>query len=88
MDDVALLKTFNIFVGAVAFAIGIGIFFIPKVVAQIEKKLDKSFSTDKLEKMLNERKNMSQVLMNHPRVVGIILVSCSLLLLISGIVVF
>jgi len=88
MDDVVFLRIFDILVGTITLAIGIGIFFIPQVVAKIEKKLDKVFSTDKLEKMLNDRKNVSQILLNHPRAVGIILICCSLLLLVSGVVVF
>jgi hypothetical protein len=88
MEDVVFLRFFDIIIGSITLAIGLGIFFIPHVVGRIEKKLDKTFSTDKLEKMLNERKNVSQLLLNHPRAVGIILICCSLFLLVSGVVVF
>ncbi len=84
MDSVLGLKVFNIVVGVIGIAIGLGVMLAPKIISQIEKSLDKEFSTDIIEKILNQRRNLSQALMRHPKVFGLILLVISFLLLLSS----
>ena len=88
MAEFYFLKVFNVLVGIAGLAIALGVLLIPKVVVHVEKKLDKNFSTEKLEKILNERKNLSAILMKRPKFFGAILLAISLLLLLSNLLFF
>ncbi|MFH0876663.1 MAG: hypothetical protein V1863_00380 [Candidatus Omnitrophota bacterium] len=85
MEEVYVLKIFNLIVGCTGLGIGLGIILMPHVVSAIERKLDKTFSTERLEKVLNERKNLSEVLLKHPRIFGWILFAISFPLVMSSI---
>lgn len=82
--DVIFFRVFNLVVGVIGLAIGVGVILIPQVVARIEKKLDKEFSTEKLEKLLNERKNITEILLRKPRVFGFMLLFVSALLILAS----
>lgn len=84
IGDVVFFRVFNLVVGVIGLAIGVGVILIPKVVALIEKKLDKEFSTDKLEKLLNKRKNITEILLKNPRVFGFLLLVISALLILAS----
>jgi len=88
MEEVYVFKIFNLIVGIVGFAIGFGVILAPKVISAIEKNLDKDFSTESLEKMLNQRRNITEALMRHPKIFGAILVIVSFFLLASSILIF
>lgn len=88
MEEIYILRIFNLLVGVIGVAIAIGVLLVPKAISDIEKKLDKSFSTEILEKILNQRRNLSAALMKHPKVFGIILLVISFLLLVSSITIF
>jgi hypothetical protein len=85
MGDVTFFKIFNLLVGTIGIALGIGLILVPNVIAELEKKLDKNFSTEKLEQFLNERKNLSQSLLKKPKFFGIVLLVISFLLLLSSV---
>ncbi len=74
--------------GVIGLAVAIGVILIPNVVSRIEKGLDKSFSTEALEKMLNQRKNLTEALLKHPRIFGFILLFISFLLVASSLYLF
>ncbi|HAJ56300.1 MAG TPA: hypothetical protein DCL35_00855 [Candidatus Omnitrophica bacterium] len=88
MEEVYFFRIFNLVVGVIGLAIGIGVILIPKAISNIENKLDKNFSTDMLEKMLNQRRNLSQALLKHPKIFGAILLVISFLLLLSSVYLF
>lgn len=88
MEEIYILRIFNLLVGVIGVAISIGVLLVPKAISDIEKKLDKSFSTEMLEKILNQRRNLSAALMKHPKVFGTILLVISFLLLVSSITIF
>ena len=88
MAEFYFLKVFNVLVGIVGLAIALGVLLVPKAVLHVEKKLDKNFSTEKLEKILNERKNLSAILMKRPKFFGAILLAISVLLLLSNLLFF
>lgn len=81
MDDVYIFRLVSIMAGVVGLAMSIGVLLIPQAVRRLERNLDKDFSTDHLEKVLNERKNLSEVLLRHPRIFGFILLAISFMLL-------
>ena len=85
MNELNIVRLVNLLSGVVGLAVAIGVILIPRVVSKIDKRLDKDFSTEKLEKMLHEKKNLSEVLLRHPRIFGFILLVISFLLLLSGI---
>lgn len=84
MENIYVFKIFNLIVGMVGLGIGLGIILMPKVISTIEKKLDKTYSTEKLEKALNQRKNLSEVLLRHPKIFGSIVLIVSLLLVMAS----
>lgn len=88
MEDLNFLRIFDLLVGAVGFAISIGVIFVPKVISRIEKKLNTNFSTDMLEKMLNQERNLSEALLKHPKIFGFILLVVSFFLILSGVMIF
>ena len=88
MEEVYILRIFNLLIGVIGLAIAIGVLLVPKVIGDLEKKLDKNFSTDMLEKMLNQRRNLSEALLKHPKIFGIILLVISFLLILSSIYFF
>lgn len=88
MSEVHILRIFNLLVGVVGLAIGLGVLLVPKTISSIEKTLDKEFSTEKLEKMLNERRNLSESLMKRPKVFAFFLLVVSFLLLLSSLLLF
>ena len=88
MNELNIVRLVNLLSGVVGLAVAIGVILIPRVVSKIDKRLDKDFSTEKLEKMLHEKKNLSEVLLKHPRIFGFILLVISFLLLLSGILLF
>lgn len=88
MEQVYFWKIFNLLVGVVGAAIGLGVVLMPQVISRIEQKLDKNFSTEKLEKMLNERRNLSEILLRHPKIFGFIVILLSFLLVASSLFIF
>lgn len=88
MNELSIVRLVNLLCGVIGLAVAIGMILVPHVVSKIDKKLDTEFSTDKLEKILNRRKNLSEVLLKHPKVFGFVLLAVSFLLLLSGILLF
>ena len=88
MEELSFLRIFNLLAGVIGLAVAIGVLLIPSAVSQLEKKLDKDFSTDALDKMLNQRRNLSEALLKHPRVFGLILLFISFFLTLSSILLF
>jgi len=84
MDEITIFRLVSLLAGVIGLAMAIGVILIPKVVHRIEKGLDTTFSTEKLEKMLNERKNLTEILLRHPRIFGFLLLAISFLLLLSN----
>jgi hypothetical protein len=88
MQEVYYFRVFILLIGVIGAAIAIGVILVPKSISDLEKKLDKNFSTEILEKMLNQRRNLSEALLKHPKIFGGILLVTSLLLLLSSIYLF
>ena len=88
MTEVYMYRVFNVLVGIIGLAIGVGLILVPKTISAIEKKLDKEFSTQKLEKILNEKRNLSEVLMRRPKIFAAILILVSFFLILSSLMVF
>ena len=88
MNELNLIRLINLLSGVVGLAVAIGVILVPHVVSKVDKRLDKEFPTDKLDKILHEKKNLSEVLLKHPRIFGFILLVISFLLLLSGILLF
>lgn len=88
MEEIAIFRIFNLLIGVIGLAVAIGIILVPRVISALEKRLDKTFSTETLEKLLNQRHNLSEVLLNHPKVFGFILLFISFLLTLSSILLF
>ncbi len=88
MEEIYIFKIFNLIVGIVGFAVGFGILLAPRIISVIEKNLDKDFSTEVFEKMLNQRRNITEALMRHPKIFGAILVIVSFFLLVSSVLIF
>jgi hypothetical protein len=88
MQELDFLRIFNLLVGVVGLAVSIGILLIPRVISNLEKKLDQNFSTEAIEKMLNQKRNLSEALLKHPRVFGFILLFISFFLTLSSILLF
>ena len=88
MQELEMIRVFNLLIGVVGLAIGIGVIFVPKTISKIEKGLDKNFSTDDIEKMLNKKHNLSDLLLKKPKLFGSILLVVSFLLLLSSITFF
>lgn len=88
MDEIRPLMIFNIVAGLLGIIVALGIMLIPHIIAALEKKLDKTFSTQRLEELLNKRRNFSEILLKHPRLFGLILLVVSFLLFVSGMTFF
>ncbi|MFH0940333.1 MAG: hypothetical protein V1840_00570 [Candidatus Omnitrophota bacterium] len=88
MLELGFLRIFNLLIGVVGLAVSIGILLIPRAISQLEKKLDQNFSTEAIEKLLNQKRNLSEALLKHPRVFGFILLFISFFLTLSGILLF
>ncbi|HQP91341.1 MAG TPA: hypothetical protein PLU24_01555 [Candidatus Omnitrophota bacterium] len=89
MEEAYIFKVFNLIVGIVGLAIGLGIILAPKIISSIEKTLNKEFDpTVTFEKFLNQKKNLTEALMKHPKIFGSILVIVSFFLLLSSMYVF
>ena len=88
MQELNIFRVFNLLIGVIGIAVAVGLLLVPRVIYDIEKKLDKTFSTEKLEKLLNERKNLSAALLRRPKLFGVILLLVSFLLLLSSVLLF
>lgn len=88
MDELEILKIICVMSGVLGLAVGLAIILVPKALMKVEQNLDKSFSTEKLEKILNERRNVTQVFLRRPRVFGFILLLISFLLVLAGMIIF
>ncbi len=88
MEEIDFLRIFNLLVGVVGLAVSIGILLIPRIVSSLEKKLDKDFSTEAIDKLLNQKRNLTEALLKHPRVFGFILLFISFFLTLSSILLF
>ncbi len=88
MEEITIFRLFNLVVGVLGIAIGLAIMLIPHVISRIEKKLDKNFSTESLEKILNKRRNLSEALLKNPKLFGLMLLAISFLLLVSSMLFF
>jgi hypothetical protein len=86
MDDLAILRVVDLVAGAIGGLAAIGLIFAPRVVEWLEKKLDYNFSTHSLEETLNKRKEISSLLLQRSRVIGLILLVISFFLLMTGII--
>ena len=84
MGDSFLYPVFTMVAGVIGLAVAVGMLLVPRALAQIDKKLDTSVSTDNIEKTLNQRINLTQTLMKHPKIVGSILLVISFLLVLSS----
>ena len=89
MQEAYIFKVFNMVVGVIGLAIGLGVILAPKIISAIEKNLDKEFSpSETLEKLLNQKRNLTDALMRHPKIFGFILVFVSFFLILSSIYIF
>ena len=88
MTELDILRIVNLLVGVVGLAVSISILLMPRAISDLEKKLDKSFSTEMIEKILNQRRNLSEALLRHPRIFGFMLLGISFLLALSAILLF
>lgn len=88
MNEVYFFQIFNLLVGIIGLAIGLGLLLSPRTISGIEKMLDKNFTTENIEKMLNQKRNISDALLKKPKVFAGILFVISLLLLVSSLIWF
>lgn len=88
VDEVYFFQIFNLLVGIIGFFVGLGLLLSPRTISDLEKMLDKNFTTEKIEKMLNQRRNISDALLRKPKVFAGILLIISFLLLVSSLVWF
>lgn len=84
MSEYFLYPIFTMIAGVIGLAVAVSMILVPRALAQLDKKLDTHVSTDKLEKVLNGRMNLTQALMKHPRIYGAILLVVSFLLVLSS----
>lgn len=88
MQELYIFRVFILLTGVVGLAMAVGIVLAPNFIASIEKNLNKSFSTDKLEKMLNESRNVTEILLRHPRIFGFFLLFVSFFLTLSALLLY
>jgi hypothetical protein len=86
MDDLSVLRMFNLVVGAIGIVIGLAVIFAPKAMRNIEKGLDKDITTDNLQKILERRRDISDFLFRYAKAFGTLLVLTSLFLLFTSII--
>ena len=86
MEDLSILRMFDLVVGAIGIVIGLAVVFAPKTVRNLEKGLDKEISTDTLQKMLERRRDISDFLFRYAKIFGALLVITSLFLLFTSVV--
>jgi hypothetical protein len=78
----------SLLAGVVGLAVAIGVILAPHAIHKIEKGLDKTFSTESVEKILNARRDLSSALLRRPRIFGFFLLAISFLLLLSNLLLF
>ncbi len=88
MEDLSMLRMFNLIVGAIGIVIGLGVVFAPKAIRNLEKKLDTDISTESLQKLLEQKRDISDFLFRYAKVFGALLVLTSLFLLFTSVVTF
>ena len=86
MEDLYMLRIFNLVVGAIGIVIGLAVIFAPKSVRDLEKNLDKEIPTDTLQKILERKRDISDFLFRYAKVFGTLLVLTALFLLFTSIV--
>ena len=86
MDDLGILRMFNLVVGAIGIVIGIAVVFAPKTIRHLNKELDKTISTESIQKMLERKRDISDFLFRYAKAFGALLVITSLFLLFTSIV--
>ena len=86
MEDLSILRMFNLVVGSIGIVIGIAVVFAPKTVRNLEKELGKGISTDSLQKMLERKRDISDFLFRYAKIFGALLVLTSLFLLFTSVV--
>jgi hypothetical protein len=87
MEDISILRLFNLVVGAIGIVIGLAVIFTPKTVRDLEKNLDKNIPTDTIQKMLERKRDISDFLFRYSKAFGTLLVLTSLFLLFTSIIV-
>jgi hypothetical protein len=85
MIDAETIKVFNFIVGTLGLAFGVCLIIVPSAVLGLEKLLDKTFSTEKLEQILNSRKDLTTGLQKRPRIAGLILLIVSTFLVLTSV---
>lgn len=88
MDEIRPFIIFNVIAGLMGIIVALGIMLIPHVISAMEKKLDKTFSTQRLEELLNKRRSFSEILLKHPKLFGLVLLVISFLLFVSSMTFF
>lgn len=88
MEDLSILRMFNLVVGAVGLVIGLGVIFAPKTIRNIEKKLDADISTESLQKLLEQRRDISDFLFRYSKFFGSLLVLTALFLVFTSVVMY
>lgn len=87
MNEIELLHIVSVMSGVTGLALGVSMILAPRALGKIEKTLDRSFTTEKLEKILNERRNLTDKLLKHPKLFGFILLVVSFLLVLSSLII-
>jgi len=88
MAELDIFRVIGLVAGVIGLAVAVGVILAPRAIRKIEKGLDKSFSLERVEKMLNERKDLTDALLRRPRIFGFILLAISFLLLLSSLLLF
>ncbi len=88
MEDLSMLRIFNLVVGAIGIVIGLGVMFAPKTIRDLEKNLDKDIPTETIQKMLERKRDISDFLFRYAKFFGILLVLTALFLLFTSVVMY
>lgn len=88
MTEIDIFRIVTFLAGVVGLAVAVGVILAPRAIRKFEEKLDKSFSLEHVEKMLNERKDLTEALLRRPRIFGFILLVISFLLLLANLLLF
>ena len=86
MEDLSILRMFNLIVGAIGIVIGIAVIFAPKTIRNLSKELDRDISTESLQKILERKRDISDFLFRYAKAFGALLVITSLFLLFTSVV--